>query len=178
MMTPLMRRPLMLSRRGWKRAFAAALLPLAALSQGPLVAADYTQNPFTLAYEGAITENRQGAVNIHPVRYDLNGITISANVYTPVVPDFATFDTVFLGFPIWGGTAPPVIRSFLSAHDLSGKTLRPFITHGGYGPGSSLDVLGDHAAGAAIVDPFILEADQERRTMNQVRGWLDENQLR
>lgn len=95
-----------------------------------------------------------------------------------VVPDFATFDTVFLGFPIWGGTAPPVIRSFLSAHDLSGKTLRPFITHGGYGPGSSLDVLGDHAAGAAIVDPFILEADQERRTMNQVRGWLDENQLR
>ena len=30
-------------------------------------AADYRQNPFTLTYEGAITENIKGKVNIHPV---------------------------------------------------------------------------------------------------------------
>jgi hypothetical protein len=31
-------------------------------------AADYKKNPFTLVYDGAITENVIGKVNIHPVK--------------------------------------------------------------------------------------------------------------
>ncbi len=41
------------------------------------------QTPFGLVYEDAITENVNGKVNIHPVTYELNGIDIAANVYTP-----------------------------------------------------------------------------------------------
>jgi flavodoxin len=88
------------------------------------------------------------------------------------VQDIRSYETVFLGFPIWGETAPPIIRSFLRAHDLSGKTLRPFITHGGYGLGDSLTVLRKHVPTAIMDTPFSLEADQERRTLDQVNGWL------
>lgn len=88
------------------------------------------------------------------------------------VPDIARYDTIYLGFPIWGETAPPIMRSFLTAHDLSGKALRPFITHGGYGVGDSLKVLAAHAPKATIAPPFVMEADQERRTMNLVDAWL------
>jgi len=51
------------------------------------MAADYKLNPFTLTYEGAITGNVKGAVNIYPVTYRLNGIDISANIYTPTNHD-------------------------------------------------------------------------------------------
>jgi flavodoxin len=88
------------------------------------------------------------------------------------IPKVAGYQTIFLGFPIWGETAPPIIRSFLKAHDLRGKTIQPFITHGGYGPGNSLSVLASHVRGAKIEAPFVMEADQERRTLDQVNGWL------
>lgn len=88
------------------------------------------------------------------------------------VMNMANYDTVFLGFPIWGETAPPVIRAFLSAHDLLGKTLIPFITHGGYGLGNSQAVLARYAPIARLREGFVMEADQERRTMDRVNKWM------
>lgn len=61
---------------------AVVTATISALS-GVSMAADYKQNPFTLTYDGAITHNVKDRVNIHAVTYKLNGIDISANVYTP-----------------------------------------------------------------------------------------------
>jgi flavodoxin len=88
------------------------------------------------------------------------------------VPGVERYATIFLGLPIWGGTAPPVIRSFLSAHDLRGKALIPFITHGGYGLGNSQRVIASHAANARLQPAFSMQADQERKTMDLVSTWL------
>lgn len=93
------------------------------------------------------------------------------------VPNMANYNVVFLGFPIWGETAPPVIRSFLSTHDLADKIVVPFITHGGYGVGSSYQVLARHAPKAVLREGFEMQADQERKTMEQVNDWFNSLKL-
>ena len=89
------------------------------------------------------------------------------------VADIARYQMLFLGFPIWGGALPAPARSFLTTHDLSDKTVALFITHGGYGPGSAAETIAELAPRARLVEPFVLECDQERATLDRVSAWLD-----
>jgi fermentation-respiration switch protein FrsA (DUF1100 family) len=82
---------------------AALLSAIISTSSGVTMAADYKQNPFTLAYDGAITENVKGKVNIHPVKYKLDGLDISANVYTPANYDsHKKYPTIVVAHPNGG----------------------------------------------------------------------------
>ena len=52
---------------------------------------------------------------------------------TTSVENIAQYDTIFIGSPNWWGTITPQVSSFIETYDLSGKTVVPFITHGGGG---------------------------------------------
>ncbi|MEI3160711.1 MAG: flavodoxin [Oscillospiraceae bacterium] len=46
----------------------------------------------------------------------------------PMDIDLDRYDTIVLGTPVWWYTCSPAMRAFLTAHDLSGKTVYPFAT--------------------------------------------------
>jgi flavodoxin len=49
--------------------------------------------------------------------------------------DLSSARLVFIGGPVWWGTWPQVVFTFLRDHDLNGKILAPFTTHEGSGLG-------------------------------------------
>lgn len=89
------------------------------------------------------------------------------------VATIARYQTIYLGFPVWGTTVPPVVQSFLSTHNLTDKLLIPFITHGGYGIGNSEEILATLTPKTTWQQPLIMECDQERKTTETVARWLE-----
>ncbi len=53
--------------------------------------------------------------------------------------DTDSYDVIFLGYPIWWGTSPKIILTFLDNHNLDGKTVIPFCTSGSSGIDSSVN---------------------------------------
>lgn len=53
------------------------------------------------------------------------------------IPDWDSYDTVFVGYPIWWQDASWVVKSFVKNVDFSGKTVIPFCTSSASGLGDS-----------------------------------------
>lgn len=64
---------------------------------------------------------------------------------TATVPDWESYDTVFIGYPIWWGIAAWPVDSFAKANNFTGKTVIPFCTSSSSGLGESGKLLAELA---------------------------------
>ena len=64
---------------------------------------------------------------------------------TTEVSDWDSYDTVFIGYPIWWGIAAWPVDTFVKNNDFNGKTVIPFATSSSSGMGQSGSLLADMA---------------------------------
>jgi flavodoxin len=79
------------------------------------------------------------------------------------------YDVIYLGYPIWWGTAPRIIQTFIENYDISGATVYMFCTSGGSGIESSISDL-------QMLYPDINIVDGKRlndATETDIREWIE-----
>ena len=95
------------------------------------------------------------------------------------IENLATYDTIFLGYPNWWGDMPMILYTFLEQHDLSGKTIIPFCTHGGSGFSRTIQTIQGKQPGATVIrDGYSLSRSRMERAPSGVAAWLTEIDLK
>jgi flavodoxin len=131
-------------------------------------------------------------VNPYPEDYKTTVAQVAKENETGFLPLLKTkidkiddYDVVFVGFPTWGMQLPPPMKSFLKQYDLSGKTVVPFNTNGGYGIGSSFSTVKELSPNSNVVEGFstkggverdgilfVMEGEKEKEARLKVQQWL------
>ncbi len=95
------------------------------------------------------------------------------------VENMDDYDTIFLGYPIWWGDTPTIIKVFLQSYDFSGKTIIPFCTHGGSGLAGMDRTIGELCPDSTIGEGLAIRgstAQNDRNsTQESVTKWLSDN---
>lgn len=94
----------------------------------------YTDDDLDWTVEGS-------RVNVEHEDESLRNIELVADT----VDDWDSYDTVFIGYPIWWGIAAWPVNTFVEANDFTGKTVIPFCTSASSGLGQSGELLANLA---------------------------------
>ena len=84
----------------------------------------------------------------------------------------ASYDVIFLGFPIWWYVAPTIINTFLEKYDFTGKKIVLFATSGGSGFGNTVNELKISAPDAVIVEGKVFHKAAKQEIAEWVRSIL------
>ncbi len=93
----------------------------------------------------------------------------SVELVQSTVPDWESYETVFIGYPIWWGIAAWPVDGFVSVNDFSGKTVIPFCTSSTSGLGDSGRLLADTAGEGNWLEGMRFRS---RESEDSVKSWV------
>ena len=87
--------------------------------------------------------------------------------------DIASYDRIYIGYPMWWYTFPMIIYTFFDKYDFSGKTIVPFNTHMGSGDGGTYETIRKLEPNAKVLEGFPVEMRAaENGPAKAVGKWL------
>lgn len=94
------------------------------------------------------------------------------------VENMDDYEVVFIGYPIWWGDLPTIVKVFLESYDFSGKTVIPFCTHGGSGLSGTRKTVESLCNGATVEDGLAVRGSTAQNdynaTKSAVTDWLND----
>lgn len=90
------------------------------------------------------------------------------------VENIGQYDLIFIGSPNWWSTVAPPVNTFLSEYDLSGKTVIPFMTHGGGGFGHSIADIKKLCPKSTFLEGIAISDRSIKESQEKVIKWLKE----
>ena len=85
------------------------------------------------------------------------------------------YDTIFLGFPIWGGTFASPVATWLADNKLEGKTIITFATFGSGGLESSTSDVKTEEPASNVIEGYGVRAARIAKSPEEINRWLIEN---
>lgn len=89
--------------------------------------------------------------------------------------DINNYDLISLGYPIWWGTMPMPVFTFLEKCKFDGKTIMPFCTHGGGGAGKSVNDIKKLCPRAEVLECLQLKESELARSDELIGKWIKKN---
>ena len=68
------------------------------------------------------------------------------------IEDLAQYDYIFVGYPNWNADLPMPMYTFFEEYDFSGKTIIPFVTHGGSGFSGTIRTIQSLESNATVIE--------------------------
>jgi flavodoxin len=88
------------------------------------------------------------------------------------VNDMDSYDVVFVGYPIWWGTLPMTLFTFLEQYDFSGKTIIPFCTHEGSALGRSIADIKKLCPRSTVREGLAIRGRNAGNAQSDIAAWL------
>lgn len=96
---------------------------------------------------------------------------------TTHISNLKDYDIIFVGYPNWWYDMPMAIYSFFDEYDFSGKTVIPFVTHGGSRFSQSVETITEIEKEAKVIRGPSVSARSVPEARESVEKWLKEQGL-
>ena len=90
------------------------------------------------------------------------------------IENLDAYDYIFVGYPNWNADLPMPLYTFFEAYDFSGKTIIPFVTHGGSGFSGTVRTIRSLAPNANVIESGLsVSRNSVPNAQADVKAWTD-----
>lgn len=86
----------------------------------------------------------------------------------------SNYDIIFVGTPAWWHEMAPAVKTFLTENNFEGKTIVPFITHGGGGIYSIPEDIAKLTKNSNVLQPLVVTNKGNSNIQNDIDNWIKE----